>query len=241
MPFTSGLKGGSGRRDKRRKIKGAKLLINAVTGQMATANSWVSQANPLAYPGRAGKIVRVALPYGFRSGPPNSIGRRMAITISLASNHPARSVGLEVWMDRVLDRADRCRHGWDADDVHDLRVALRRCRTMADALSEVNPGPGWRKLKRASRELFHALGESPRYAGEACQRQEARLAGRPFAQTHVAALVPAGKEGPGDRRAGARRVRSQGMAEADAQADFQVALLPGGKRRFSAAGACEAE
>lgn len=61
-------------------------------------------------------------------------------------------------MDRVLERAEQVRRTWDVDSVHDLRVALRRCRTMADALSEVNPGPGWRKLKRASRELFHALG-----------------------------------------------------------------------------------
>lgn len=62
-------------------------------------------------------------------------------------------------MDRVLERAEQVERGWDADDVHDLRVALRRCRTMADALSEVNPGPGWRKLKKASRDLFHALGD----------------------------------------------------------------------------------
>jgi CHAD domain-containing protein len=62
-------------------------------------------------------------------------------------------------MDRVVERAEQVRHDWDADAVHDLRVALRRCRTMADALSEVNPGPGWRKLKRASRVLFHALGK----------------------------------------------------------------------------------
>jgi CHAD domain-containing protein len=61
-------------------------------------------------------------------------------------------------MDRVLERAEQVRRTWDADSVHDLRVALRRCRTMADALSEVNPGPGWRKLKRTSRDLFHALG-----------------------------------------------------------------------------------
>jgi CHAD domain-containing protein len=82
----------------------------------------------------------------------------MALTISLPSNHPARGVGLELWMDRVVERADQVRNTWDADGVHDLRVALRRCRTIADALSEVNPGPGWRRLKRTSRELFHALG-----------------------------------------------------------------------------------
>jgi len=62
-------------------------------------------------------------------------------------------------MERVLERAGQVRRGWDADDVHDLRVAIRRCRTMADALTEVNPGPGWRKLKKASGDLFRALGE----------------------------------------------------------------------------------
>lgn len=62
-------------------------------------------------------------------------------------------------MDRVLERADRVGERWDADSVHDLRVALRRCRTIAEASSEVNPGTGWRKLKRNTRQLFHAMGE----------------------------------------------------------------------------------
>jgi CHAD domain-containing protein len=62
-------------------------------------------------------------------------------------------------MERVLERSQQVERGWHADDVHDLRVALRRCRTMADALSEVDPGPGWRKLKKVSRDLFHALGD----------------------------------------------------------------------------------
>ena len=62
-------------------------------------------------------------------------------------------------MDRVQERADHVRHSWDAEGVHDLRVAIRRCRAMADALSEVNPGPGWRRLKRASRDLFQSLGQ----------------------------------------------------------------------------------
>ena len=61
-------------------------------------------------------------------------------------------------MERVLQKAEEARRGWSADAVHDLRVALRRCRTMAEALSEVNPGTGWRKLKKSSRGLFHALG-----------------------------------------------------------------------------------
>jgi CHAD domain-containing protein len=62
-------------------------------------------------------------------------------------------------MERVLEKAERVRRDWDAGEVHDLRVALRRCRTMAETLKEVNPDPGWRKVKKSSRKLFHALGE----------------------------------------------------------------------------------
>jgi CHAD domain-containing protein len=61
-------------------------------------------------------------------------------------------------MDKVLDLAETARKDFDADAVHDLRVALRRCRTMAETLSEVNPDPGWRKLKKASKPLFQNLG-----------------------------------------------------------------------------------
>ncbi len=68
------------------------------------------------------------------------------------------SVGLAAWMERVLARANRVAESWDSESVHDLRVALRRCRAMAEALSEVNPDSGWRKIKKSSRRLFHALG-----------------------------------------------------------------------------------
>ncbi|HKS83723.1 MAG TPA: CHAD domain-containing protein [Candidatus Acidoferrales bacterium] len=83
----------------------------------------------------------------------------MAHSISIPAESAAKQIGLEVWMERSLELADRARQGWDADNVHDLRVALRRCRTMADALAEVVPDAGWRKLKKASRGLFDALGD----------------------------------------------------------------------------------
>jgi CHAD domain-containing protein len=83
----------------------------------------------------------------------------MALNVVLPGNNPERPIGLEVWMGRVLELAERVKGDWDADAVHDLRVALRRCRTMADALDEVNPHPGWGKLKRASRKVFDTLGE----------------------------------------------------------------------------------
>ena len=82
----------------------------------------------------------------------------MAHAVSLPAEPSTKRIGLDVWMNRVLELAEEVQHGWKSREVHDLRVALRRCRTMADALSEVNPDRGWRALKKESRALFHALG-----------------------------------------------------------------------------------
>jgi CHAD domain-containing protein len=83
----------------------------------------------------------------------------MALTFPLPSGSSEKRIGLPYWMDRVVELAEVVQSGWDADQVHDLRVALRRCRTMADALSDVNPSSGWRKLRKASRFIFDALGD----------------------------------------------------------------------------------
>lgn len=83
----------------------------------------------------------------------------MTIMASIPATISAKPAGLEEWMNRVTERAAKAQDGFDADDVHDLRVALRRCRTMADAFSEVNPSPGWRKLKKATGSVFHDLGD----------------------------------------------------------------------------------
>ena len=83
----------------------------------------------------------------------------MAQTITLPVSVLAKNDALEKWMERVLKRGQKVRKTWNAADVHDLRVALRRCRTMADALTDTNPSPGWNKLKRNSKKVFHTLGE----------------------------------------------------------------------------------
>jgi CHAD domain-containing protein len=81
-----------------------------------------------------------------------------ARALALPVESPSKRIGLDVWMNRVLELAEEVQNGWKSRAVHDLRVGLRRCRTMADALSEVNPDRGWRGLKKQSRGLFHALG-----------------------------------------------------------------------------------
>jgi CHAD domain-containing protein len=66
--------------------------------------------------------------------------------------------GLAFWMNRVLEEMDRFQAGEDPDAVHDLRVALRRCRSVAKVVSEVDPHPAWRALRKTSKRLFRRLG-----------------------------------------------------------------------------------
>jgi len=67
--------------------------------------------------------------------------------------------GLAFWMARVLEECDRAAADFAADPVHDLRVALRRCRSMADGLMALDPDRSWKDMKRAGKPLFSALGE----------------------------------------------------------------------------------
>jgi CHAD domain-containing protein len=83
----------------------------------------------------------------------------MALTSSLPGFSAENQIGFDTWMERVLERAEGVRKDWGPDAVHDLRVTLRRCRTMADALGEIAPGSGWRRVKKESRELFDVLGD----------------------------------------------------------------------------------
>ncbi len=68
-------------------------------------------------------------------------------------------LGLRAWMERVLVECDRAAAGFDADAVHDLRVALRRCRSLADGLMAIDPDSSWKDMKKAGKKLFQALGE----------------------------------------------------------------------------------
>ena len=68
-------------------------------------------------------------------------------------------LGLHAWMERVLVECDRAAAGFDADAVHDLRVALRRCRSLADGLMAIDSDSSWKDMKKAGKKLFQALGE----------------------------------------------------------------------------------
>jgi len=80
-------------------------------------------------------------------------------TKSAPRTKPKAKVGLRAWMERVLVECDRAAAGFEADPVHDLRVALRRCRSLADGLMAMDSHPSWKEMKKAGRKLFRALGE----------------------------------------------------------------------------------
>ncbi len=62
-------------------------------------------------------------------------------------------------MDRTLKELDKVREAPDSDAVHDLRVAIRRCRSLAAVMEEVDPDPAWPKMRKLGRKLFRQLGE----------------------------------------------------------------------------------
>ncbi len=69
------------------------------------------------------------------------------------------SVGLRYWMLRVLEECDNVAANFSADPVHDLRVSLRRCRSMADGMMAMDPDRDWKAMKKAGKQLFQSLGD----------------------------------------------------------------------------------
>jgi len=62
-------------------------------------------------------------------------------------------------MERVLDECEHVAQDFSADPVHDLRVALRRCRSMADGMMAMDPDRDWKAMKKAGKRLFQRLGD----------------------------------------------------------------------------------
>jgi CHAD domain-containing protein len=83
----------------------------------------------------------------------------MAHAVSFPVRVPADHRGLTFWMKRTLEELAKLQSEIDSDNVHDLRVALRRCRSIAAALEEVDPHPDWEEMRDCARKLFRSLGD----------------------------------------------------------------------------------
>ncbi len=82
----------------------------------------------------------------------------MASVIALPSGVRPEHRGLSFWMDRVVKELENVRSTTGADAVHDLRVAIRRCRSVAAVMEEVDPDPAWPAMRKIARKLFRGLG-----------------------------------------------------------------------------------
>ena len=67
-------------------------------------------------------------------------------------------IGLSYWMDCVLRERDYARYDFAPEHIHDLRVALRRCRSIADGFVAVDPHPAWKQMIGELKSLFRQLG-----------------------------------------------------------------------------------
>jgi CHAD domain-containing protein len=82
----------------------------------------------------------------------------MATVTTLSSGSRPEHRGLSFWMDRVVKEMENFRSSPDVDAVHDLRVAIRRCRSVAAVMEEVDPDPAWPSMRKVARKLFRGLG-----------------------------------------------------------------------------------
>jgi len=86
---------------------------------------------------------------------------RFGILVPALANRPTRApkiTGLRYWMLQVLEECEHVSADFAPDPVHDLRVALRRCRSLADGLTALDPDPEWKAMKKAGKRLFQRLG-----------------------------------------------------------------------------------
>ena len=62
------------------------------------------------------------------------------------------------WMRRVVQLRQKARRELAAETIHDLRVALRRCVSMAQGMMAIDPSKDWKQMRRESRRLRKRLG-----------------------------------------------------------------------------------
>lgn len=80
------------------------------------------------------------------------------VPISAHTSAKPEHRGVSHWMNRVLEELESLQNSPEPDTVHDLRVVIRRCRSLAAVIEEVDPDPAWPKMRKVARKLFRGLG-----------------------------------------------------------------------------------
>jgi CHAD domain-containing protein len=83
---------------------------------------------------------------------------RSPFAVSLLAGIKPEHRGFSHWMNRVLVELEHLQTSPGPETVHDLRVAIRRCRSLAAVMEEIDPDPAWREMRKVARKLFRGLG-----------------------------------------------------------------------------------
>ncbi len=83
----------------------------------------------------------------------------MAHAVAMPSGGPSDHRDLAYWMKRSLEELANLRSDLTNHTVHDLRVALRRCRSVASVMREIDPHPDWEEMRDCAKKLFRSLGD----------------------------------------------------------------------------------
>lgn len=89
---------------------------------------------------------------------------KLPSTVLVAANKPEESFTtidssrLTKWMHSVLVEMDAVQKHFKPNHVHDLRVALRRCRSIAQGLAELDPDSAWVRLRKEAKRPLAGLG-----------------------------------------------------------------------------------
>jgi CHAD domain-containing protein len=90
--------------------------------------------------------------------PLSLIAPRSPFAVTSAAGSRPEYRGLSNSMNRVLDELGSLQSSPDLETVHDLRVAIRRCRSLAAVMEEIDTDPAWPDLRKVARKLFRGLG-----------------------------------------------------------------------------------
>jgi CHAD domain-containing protein/HD superfamily phosphodiesterase len=101
---------------------------------------------------------------------------------------------------RVLEECEKVSADFGSDPVHDLRVSLRRCRSMADGLMAIDPDPSWKAMKKSGKRLFQRLGDlRDVQVMEEWVEKLVERAPLPQAQGRLSPALPTAEQTTGDR------------------------------------------
>jgi CHAD domain-containing protein len=140
---------------------------------------------------------------------------------------PQKTTGLRYWMLQVLEECDHVAADFAADPVHDLRVALRRCRSLADGLTALDPDRNWKAMKKAGKGLFQRLGElrDTQVMMEWVEKLEKKNAAK-AGLADLTLIREAETESSGDSVAG-EEVHADGGSNGDPAAEALLRILHG--------------